>query len=75
MACAQFAEAGAPVDEARFRIAVTRVARLPRIGETRPDGPNGGRGRAVYEIGELQLLHARLADWLVIREPPPGGVS
>jgi hypothetical protein len=64
MACEQFAEAGMPVDEARFRIAVTRVARLPRAGEM-PAGEKGGRGYALYEIGELQRLHAALAPWLV----------
>ena len=71
MAVAQFAEAVMPVDEARFRIAVTRVARLPRTGEMQA-GEKGGRGRALYEVGELQRLHSALAPWLVIREPPPG---
>ena len=71
MACAQFAEAGMPVDEARFRIAVTRVARIPRTGEMQA-GEKGGRGRALYPVGELQDLHRALAPWLVIREPPPG---
>ena len=69
MACEQFAEAGMPVDEARFRIAVTRVARLRRVGETRqPPGSKGGRGHPVYEIGQLQRLHADVAKWI----PPPG---
>jgi len=70
MACEQFAEAGMPVDEARFRIAVTRVARLPRAGEM-PAGEKGGRGYALYEIGELQRLHSALAPWLV--KDAPGG--
>ena len=59
----QFAAAGMPVDEDRFRIAVTRVARIPRAGET-PSGTKGGRGHPLYPIGELQRLHAALAPWL-----------
>ena len=70
MACEQFAAAGMPVDEARFRIAVTRVARIPRIGEM-DSGPQGGRGYVLYEIGELQLLHKGLIRWL-LKVPPPG---
>jgi hypothetical protein len=69
MAVAKFAEQGMPVDEARFRIAVTRMARLRRVGETRqPPGSKGGRGHPVYEIGQLQRLHADVAKWI----PPPG---
>ena len=33
MAVAQFADAGMPVYEDRYRLAVTRVARIPRVGE------------------------------------------
>lgn len=62
-ACAEFERAGMPVDEARFRIAVTRVARIPRAGET-PSGEHGGRGHVLYPIGELQRLHSALAPWL-----------
>ena len=65
----QFAMAGMPVDEDRFRIAVTRVARIKRAGEA-PKGPLGGRGHATYPIGELQRLHAALAPWLTV--PTPG---
>ena len=69
MAVAKFAEQGMPVDEARFRIAVTRMARLRRVGETRqPPGSKGGRGHPVYQIGQLQRLHADVAKWI----PPPG---
>jgi cytochrome c556 len=70
MACEQFAAAGMPVDEARFRIAVTRMARLPRIGETRqPAGSKGGRGNPLYEIWQLQQLHKDVAKWI----PASGG--
>ena len=65
MALEQFAEAGMPVDPGRFGLAVTRVARLPRVGEM-PKGPLGGRGYFLYEIGELQLLHAGLVRWLTV---------
>ncbi len=62
-ACTEFASAGMPVDEARFRLAVTRVARIPRVGET-PSGEKGGRGKLLYDIGQLQRLHSALAPWL-----------
>jgi hypothetical protein len=65
-ALAEFTAAGMPVDPARFRMAVTRVARLPRIGET-PSGPQGGRGQFRYPIGELQLLHKGLVRWLTVQ--------
>ena len=71
MAVAKFAEQGMPVDEARFRIAVTRMARLKRVGETRqPPGSKGGRGHPVYEIGDLQRLHADVAKWIPPQDPP-----
>lgn len=60
MALAAFEEAGMPVDPARFGLAVTRAARVPRIGETR-SGDKGGRGRKLYDIGRLQRIHA----WIV----------
>ena len=62
-AVAEFERAGMPVDPARFGMAVTRVARIRRVGETRP-GEHGGRGYALYPIDQLQLLHAALAPWL-----------
>ena len=74
MACEQFAKAGMPVDEARFRIAVTRVARLPRTGELRkPHGSKGGRGTFLYDIGQLQRLHSALAPWLTAGTGTPAG--
>ena len=60
MALADFEKAGMPLDPARFGITVTRAARVPRIGETR-SGPEGGRGRKLYDIGRLQRIHA----WLI----------
>jgi len=63
MAIAKFAEQGMPVDETRFRIAVTRMARLRRVGET-ASGPSGGRGHPLYGISDLQRLHADVAKWI-----------
>ena len=60
-ACAQFAEAGLPVDPARFRM-VIRALRLEPVGETSRDGR--GRGQALYDIATMQRLHAALAPWL-----------
>jgi hypothetical protein len=62
----QFEQAGLPVD------GLARIIRaLPgfqRIGET-PAGEKGGRGHALYSIGELQRLHAALSPWLTAQEP------
>ena len=60
----KFAEQGMPVDAKRFRAAV-RVAQLERIGEA-ASGAKGGRGQVLYQIRDLQRLHAKLAEWLVI---------
>jgi hypothetical protein len=63
----QFARTGIPMDH------LDRIIRaLPgfrRVGEA-PKGPLGGRGAALYDIGQLQLLHKALAPWLTV--PPPG---
>jgi hypothetical protein len=73
MACEQFKRQGMPVDETRFRIAVTKMARLRRIGETRqPPGSKGGRGHPLYEIGSLQRLHADVAKWIPAQDPGSG---
>jgi hypothetical protein len=66
-AVAEFAAAGLPVDPDRFRVAVVRVARIPRVGETK-SGPSGGRGHPLYPIGELQRLHSALAPWLTAKD-------
>ena len=65
-ALAEFEKQGMPVDPARFAMAVTRVARIRRVGEG-PSGERGGRGQFLYPIGELQRLHSALAPWLVDR--------
>ena len=70
MALSQFEEAGVPVDPDRWLLAVTKMARIPRIGELRkPPGSLGGRGHALYPIGQLQLLHKDVAKWI----PPKDG--
>lgn len=65
-ALAEFAGQGMPVDEYRFRLAVTRVARIRHAGETR-SGERGGRGQRLYPIAELQQLHSALSPWLTAR--------
>jgi hypothetical protein len=61
----KFAETGLPCDG--IGEIIRALPGFQRIGETRP-GEKGGRGHAVYSIGELQLLHTALARWLT-----PGG--
>ena len=67
-ALAQFAAAGMPLDETGFRAVVRAAARLGalrRTGETRaPAGSKGGRGRARYDLAQLQQLHKDLARWI-----------
>ena len=66
-AVAEFARTGIPMD------GLARIIRaLPgfqRIGETTA-GEKGGRGYALYDIGQLQRLHSALAPWLTV---PPSG--
>lgn len=63
----ELAKTGIPID------GLARIIRaLPgfqRIGEA-PSGEHGGRGHALYDIGQIQLLHAALAPWLTV---PPSG--
>lgn len=66
-ACAEFERAGLPVDPGRFRMAI-RAVKLRPVGET-PSGEKGGRGQALYEIGQLQRLHSALAPWLTMQDP------
>ncbi len=70
-ALGQFDAAGMPVDRAGFR-AVVRAAR--RTGNLRPlgeekSGPDGGRGRILYPIPEMQQMHKDLVRWMAV----PGG--
>lgn len=67
-ACEEFERAGLPVDPGRFRMAI-RAVKLKPVGET-TSGRKGGRGQSLYEIGQLQRLHAALAPWMTV--PPPG---
>jgi hypothetical protein len=72
-ALGQFDAAGMPVDRAGFR-AVVRAARrtgnLKPLGETK-SGEHGGRGQIVYEIGQLQQMHAALVRWLATQQHDP----
>jgi hypothetical protein len=72
MAVAEFERQGMPVDEARFRIAITRSVRIRRVGETRqPPGSKGGRGQILYDIGQLQQLHRWYLDGCQITGQDP----
>ena len=57
----QFSQAGLPVDGLARIISV--LPGFQRIGEER-SGERGGRGHALYDIGQLQRLHSALAPWL-----------
>jgi hypothetical protein len=66
----QFDAAGVPIDQAGFR-AVVRAARrtgnLKPLGETK-SGEHGGRGQILYEIGQLQQMHAALTPFLATQQ-------
>ena len=64
---AEFTAAGKPVDPYRFRMAI-RALQIKPVGEKRaPAGSKGGRRAALYDIGQLQQLHAVFfAPWLTI---------
>lgn len=66
-ACAEFERAGLPVDPKRLRAIIRNLPGLTPVGET-PSGQLGGRGHPLYEIGQLQRLHAALAPWFTTRE-------
>lgn len=66
-ACAEFDAAGMPVDPRRFRIIVRNLPGLVPVGETK-SGERGGRGQFLYEIGQMQRLHAALAPWLTAQD-------
>ena len=72
MAIEQFERQGMPVDPDRFRIAVIRGVRIQRTGETRqPPGSKGGRGQLLYDIGQLQRLHAWYLEGCQITKQDP----
>ena len=68
-ASAYFAASGIPFDAWRLALVIKALS-IRRAGEARP-GPSGGRGKAMYPVGDLQALHRDLAEWL-IRIPDPG---
>lgn len=67
-AAAWFAEQGVPFDADRIKL-VIRALRLAPSG-SRPSGPEGGRGQAVYPVADLMKIHGALAPWLASREIP-----
>jgi hypothetical protein len=74
-ACAYFEASGVPIDPVRAT-AVLKLTAIIRALEIRPvgrapSGPQGGVGRALYSVRQLQALHRDLAEWLV-RDQPAG---
>ena len=58
---AEFERTGMPVDPYRFRKAIQAFQVRP-VGEE-PSGEHGGRGRAMYDIGDMQELHKDFIRW------------
>lgn len=65
-----FARTGQPLPARQLAMIIRALPGFQRTGK-KPSGPLGGQGEALYEIGDLQLLHGFLAKngWL----RPPGG--
>lgn len=63
-ALAQFEDTGMPVDEYRFRKAI-QAFRIRPVAEKRPpeDEDHGGRGHGLYDIADMQALHADFIRW------------
>ena len=62
-ASGQFACTGLPIADRHLRMIIRALPGFQRLGEKK-SGERGGRGEAVYDIGQLQLLHRALAPWL-----------
>lgn len=58
-----FADSGLPVNARQLTAIIRALPRLTAIAET-PPGGKGGRGHAMYDIGDLMRLHSALAPWL-----------
>ena len=58
----EFAKTGIPFEPEQVRGIIRWLPGFLPVGEQRHDGP--GRGKAMYDIGELQELHGALAKWL-----------
>ena len=58
---AQFEDTGMPVEEYRFRKAI-QAFRIRPVAEE-PSGEHGGRGHALYDIADMQALHADFIRW------------
>lgn len=73
-AAGEFSKTGLPFEERNLRAIIRNLPGFQRIGRRRtpPDEgiDRGGPGEAVYDIADLQQLHAFLASrgWLT----PPG---
>jgi hypothetical protein len=63
-AAALFEATGKPIPPRHLAMIIRALPGFCRIGE-RPSGDLGGRGHALYDIGQLQRLHAALAPWLM----------
>ena len=60
-ALAEFERTGLPVDPYRFRKAIQAFQIRP-VGK-KPSGGQGGRGYGMYDIGDMQVLHADFIRW------------
>lgn len=66
-ACAFFTESGLPIRPDRLQMIIRGLEWEPAGERKPPPGSRGGRGKPLYPMADMMILHARLSEWLVSR--------
>ena len=73
-ACQYFTESGLPIDADHLSMIIQGLELEP--AGAGPSGPKGGRGKALYLMGDIMWLHATLQAGIIHRgiprRPRPG---
>lgn len=64
-ACQYFTESGLPIKPERLTMIIQGLEWEP--SGSMPPGPKGGRGKALYPMGDVMWLHATLQDGIIRR--------
>lgn len=63
-ACQHFGAGPLPVEPWRLHRVIRALPGFTAAGRAPSAGPQGGRGKDMYPIGDLMRLHSKLAEWL-----------
>lgn len=63
-ACGHFSEGPLPVQPWQLHRIISALPGFTAAGRAPSPGPQGGRGKDMYEIAALLRLHSKLAEWL-----------